>query len=40
MKSKNPWLVHLSKFRKENPKMSPVEAMKKARPSYKPKGGK
>ena len=36
-KSKNPWLEHLAKFRKDNPKLSPVEAMKKAKKTYTPK---
>jgi hypothetical protein len=40
MKGKNPWMIHLSKFRKEHPKMANTEVMKKARVSYKPKGGK
>ena len=31
----NPWFVHLSAFRKENPNLSMKQAMKAAKKSYK-----
>ena len=34
-KKTNPWMEHLAKVRKENPKMSLTEAMKKAKSTYK-----
>ena len=35
MKKKNPWMTHLTKFRKAHPKISLTEAMKKAKKTYK-----
>ena len=35
--TKNRWLVHLAKVRKANPKLSVVEAAKKAKSTYKKK---
>ena len=35
MKKENPWLKHLNKFRKENPKLAQTEVMKKAKQTYK-----
>ena len=37
MKTKNPWIMHLQKFKKDHPKMSLTDAMKKAKSSYKKK---
>jgi len=37
MPCKNQWIIHLKKFRKENPKLSLSEAMKKAKETYKKK---
>jgi len=34
-KKENPWLVHLKKVKKENPKLSLKDAMKLAKQSYK-----
>ena len=34
-KTMNPWMKHLTAVRKENPKMTLTEAMKKAKRSYK-----
>jgi len=34
---KNPWMTHLNKFRKENPKLTLSEAMQKAKETYKKK---
>ena len=37
MKTKNPWLVHLAKIRKENPKIKDVVKLSAiAKKSYKP----
>ena len=36
MASKNPWMVHLAKCRKEHPKMGVVDLSKIAKKSYKP----
>jgi len=37
-KSKNPWIVHLSKIRAQNPKIKDVKTLAKlAKKSYKPK---
>jgi len=33
----NPWILHLAKVRKENPKLKPVEVMKAAKKTYKKK---
>jgi hypothetical protein len=33
---KNPWVLHLNQYRKKNPKLSLVQAMKGAKKSYKP----
>lgn len=35
--TKNPWLLHLAKFRKANPKLSVTEVMQKAKKTYKKK---
>ena len=35
---RNPWLKHLMKFKKANPKLTLTEAMQKAKVTY--KGGK
>lgn len=35
MKSKNPWLVHVKKVKKENPNISFKEVLAKAKKSYK-----
>lgn len=32
---KNPWMIHLDKVRKENPKLTLSEAMKAAKKTYK-----
>lgn len=38
MKGKNPWLVHLAKVRKENPKVKDVKKLAKlAKATYKKK---
>jgi hypothetical protein len=38
MKSKNPWILHLSKVRKANPKIKDVAKLAKlAKSTYKPK---
>jgi len=38
MKSKNPWIAHLAKVRKENPKIKDVAKLAKlAKKSYSPK---
>jgi hypothetical protein len=37
MKTKNPWLVHLSKIRAENPKIKDVKKLSQiAKKTYKP----
>jgi hypothetical protein len=37
-KTKNPWIVHLNKVRKENPKIKDVVKLSKlAKKTYKPK---
>ena len=37
MKTKNPWMIHLAKVRKDNPKIKDVAALAKlAKKSYKP----
>lgn len=37
MKTKNPWMVHLAKIRKENPKITDVAKLAKlAKKTYKP----
>jgi len=35
VKPKNPWLTHLSKIRKENPKANLTQCMQIAKKSYK-----
>ena len=35
MKQQNPWIKHLLKVKKDNPKMTLTEAMKAAKKSYK-----
>jgi len=35
-KSKNPWMLHLAKFRKEHPNVRGIDAAKQAKKSYKP----
>jgi hypothetical protein len=34
-KKTNPWMKHLMKVKKDNPKLSLTEAMKKAKKTYK-----
>lgn len=37
MKTKNPWMLHLAKVRKENPKIKDVKKLAKlAKKTYKP----
>jgi len=36
-KTTNPWLIHLMQVKKDNPKLTLTEAMKKAKKSYKKK---
>jgi len=34
MNTKNPWIKHLMEVKKENPKLSLADAMKKAKKTY------
>ena len=37
MRKKNPWLIHLGRYRKSHPKISLTQAMRGAKKTYKKK---